>query len=374
MNYIARSQLVFDGIVKNLKFLGADGQILTAGKSGKIPPGQIRRNGTGSTPEKFQYFYHPDHLGSTSYVTDASGEVYQHLEYFAFGETFVEEHLNTDRTPYLFNGKELDEETGLYYYGARYYDARASVWLSVDPLAMKFPNISPYAFSANNPINFVDPDGRASEATNGTDPVFAPRIRPTGGELNKSRFQRVNRINPDGSIRQHHGIDILAPKGTSLKSALAGEVVSVRNTFKAGQYARNSYGNFIIVKSEVDGEPVFMKYAHLDQVNVKVDDQVSAGTAIGLTGNTGNAVGLSDDQDHVHIEASKGGDYFNLKTLINPEQFFETKFDSQGNPIKPNTLTDSEVSDISNFTNDFTNEQNFIDPSLPGPVSLPELE
>ena len=79
--------------MKNLKFLGADGQILTAGKSGKIPPGQIRGNGTGSTPEKFQYFYHPDHLGSTSYITDASGEVYQHLVYFAFGETFVEEHL-----------------------------------------------------------------------------------------------------------------------------------------------------------------------------------------------------------------------------------------------------------------------------------------
>ncbi len=58
--------------------------------------------------EPFRYFYHPDHLGSTSYVTDASGEVYQHLEYFAFGETFVEEHSNTDKTPYLFNGKEPD--------------------------------------------------------------------------------------------------------------------------------------------------------------------------------------------------------------------------------------------------------------------------
>ena len=118
VDYVGKTQRVFDGIVKNLKFLGADGQILTAGKSGKIPPGQI--NGTGgNVTEAFRYFYHPDHLGSTSYITDASGEVYQHLEYFAFGETFVEEHSNTERTPYLFNGKELDEETGLYYYGAR---------------------------------------------------------------------------------------------------------------------------------------------------------------------------------------------------------------------------------------------------------------
>ena len=158
VDYVGKTQKVFDGIVKNLKFLGADGQILTAGKSGKVPPGQI--SGTGNVTEAFRYFYHPDHLGSTSYVTDASGEVYQHLEYFAFGETFVEEHSNTDRTPYLFNGKELDEETGLYYYGARYYDARVSVWMSVDPMAEKFSDMTPYNYTFNNPIKYNDPDGR----------------------------------------------------------------------------------------------------------------------------------------------------------------------------------------------------------------------
>jgi RHS repeat-associated protein len=159
VNYPARSARVFEGIVKNLKFLGADGQILTAGKSGKIPPGQI--NGTGSNPtEAFRYFYHPDHLGSTAFVTDANGEVFQHLEYFAYGETFVEEHSNTDRIPYLFNGKELDEETGLYYYGARYYDPRLSIFPSVDPRAEQLANISPYAYANNNPIKFIDADGQ----------------------------------------------------------------------------------------------------------------------------------------------------------------------------------------------------------------------
>jgi RHS repeat-associated protein len=93
-------------------------------------------------------------------VPDANGEVYQHLEYFAFGETFVEEHSNTWRTPYLFNGKELDDETGLYYYGARYYDPRTSVWQSTDPLADKYPGWSPYNYVLNNPINYSDPDGR----------------------------------------------------------------------------------------------------------------------------------------------------------------------------------------------------------------------
>ncbi|HTJ51903.1 MAG TPA: RHS repeat-associated core domain-containing protein [Cyclobacteriaceae bacterium] len=161
IDYITKSQKLFDGIVKNLKFLGSDGQILTAGNSGKTPPGQLK-NG-GSTAEKFQYFYHSDHLGSTSYITDASGEVYQHLEYFAFGETFVDEHNNTDRVPYLFNGKELDEETELYYYGARYYDPKTSMFLTIDPLAEKYPNINPYAYAFNNPLHYSDPTGMEGE-------------------------------------------------------------------------------------------------------------------------------------------------------------------------------------------------------------------
>ena len=67
---------------------------------------------------------------------------------------------NYYNSPYKFNGKELDEETGLYYYGARYYSPRESIWLSVDPLAEKFPNVSPYAYALNNPIVLTDPDGR----------------------------------------------------------------------------------------------------------------------------------------------------------------------------------------------------------------------
>jgi len=126
---------------------------------GHYKNGSSASTGNGNAPGEFLYFYHPDHLGSTSYVTDAGGEVYQHLEYFAFGETFVEEHSNTERTPYLFNGKELDDETGLYYYGARYYDPRTSIWQSVDPLAAKMPAWSPYSMNYDNPVKFIDLNG-----------------------------------------------------------------------------------------------------------------------------------------------------------------------------------------------------------------------
>lgn len=68
------------------------------------------------------YWYHPDHLGSSSYITNLNGEISQHtsperrrrVEYLPFGETLVEEHLNSNNSPYKFNAKEFDAETGNY--------------------------------------------------------------------------------------------------------------------------------------------------------------------------------------------------------------------------------------------------------------------
>ena len=113
----------------------------------------------GDAYEKMQFYYHPDHLGSSSYITNLDGEVVQHIEYVPFGEVFVEERNNIWNTPYLFNAKEFDEETGLYYYGARYYDPRVSLWISTDPMEDKFPSVSSYTYVINNPLNILDPNG-----------------------------------------------------------------------------------------------------------------------------------------------------------------------------------------------------------------------
>ena len=115
--------------------------------------------------EKLIFFYHPDHLGSTSYVTDADGNIAQHIEYIPYGEVFVEERNNSFSTNYLFNAKELDNETGLYYYGARYLDPTGAMWLSVDPVF--HAGISPYAYCLGNPVKMVDPDGRVECDENG---------------------------------------------------------------------------------------------------------------------------------------------------------------------------------------------------------------
>jgi RHS repeat-associated protein len=122
-------------------------------------------NPQGKTPvEKDLYFFHPDHLGSSHYITDTQGQIFEHLEYFPYGETWVEESTNTQRTPYLFTGKEFDEETSLYYFGARYYDPRTSVWQSADPIDRfnaKSPTIglNLYQYGLLNPIRHFDPNG-----------------------------------------------------------------------------------------------------------------------------------------------------------------------------------------------------------------------
>jgi len=104
--------------------------------------------------------YHTDHLGSTALVTDLDGEVTQHVAYIPYGEIFVEQRNGSWASPYLFNAKELDEETGLYYYGARYLDPTNAAWLSVDPLFEKYVGMTPYGYCAGNPVKLVDVDGR----------------------------------------------------------------------------------------------------------------------------------------------------------------------------------------------------------------------
>ena len=115
-------------------------------------------------PETDLYFYHTDlpiaiGMGSSSWITDASGSVNQHMQYLPFGEDFISQRNSTWATPYTFTGKERDSETGYSYFGARYYDSDLSVWLSVDPLASKYPSMSGYMYCAGNPVMLVDPDG-----------------------------------------------------------------------------------------------------------------------------------------------------------------------------------------------------------------------
>jgi len=122
-----------------------------------------------------------DHLGSTSFVSDATQALVSRQEYFPSGEQWLDMDSPTQGIPptYLFNGKELDTETGLYYYGARYYDPRVQMWASPDPILAQYMRGSPnagvlnpahlglYTYARNNPVTFRDPDGKDATITFG---------------------------------------------------------------------------------------------------------------------------------------------------------------------------------------------------------------
>ena len=71
--------------------------------------------------------------------------------------------LLTANSSFTFSAKERDSETGLSYFGSRYYSSDLSVWLSVDPMAAKYPSLSPYVYCADNPVKLVDPNGEEIE-------------------------------------------------------------------------------------------------------------------------------------------------------------------------------------------------------------------
>ena len=81
--------------------------------------------------------------------------------YDADGNRTVKEHLGGEAV--WVNGKELDDETGLYYYGARYYAPKISVWYSTDPMEMDYPWVTTYGYCLGNPIKFVDNFGNEHE-------------------------------------------------------------------------------------------------------------------------------------------------------------------------------------------------------------------
>jgi len=112
-----------------------------------------------ATGVEARYFV-TDHLGSVRAVVNGDGEVLERNDYYPFGSRWDDGLLSDNR--YRYNGKEAQAFLNNPYldYGARQYDSDGGIWLGKDPLMEKYYPISPYSFCANNPIKFVDSDGR----------------------------------------------------------------------------------------------------------------------------------------------------------------------------------------------------------------------
>ena len=269
------------------------------------------------------YFYHPDHLGSSSLITDGTGALTQHIQYVPFGEVFVEERTNSWSTPYKFNGKELDEETGLYYYHARYYDPRLSVWLSVDPLAEKKPWISSYVYCRNHPINFIDPDGmdeyetdhrgRTVKVAENTDKDIVYSLNKKGERVDSREFE-YNSIKISSAKEGNDNFYIIRISGDDNAQQLFEFLTTPENfELKAGQnvefgvYYTGIKGdagvNFITTSQDLDAEKAG---------TYLFDNQLKFGNTI-----------RGHDHNHPNNDPTpsgtggKGGDIAFIKKLIN---------------------------------------------------------
>jgi RHS repeat-associated protein len=201
--------------------------------------------GTDVETEAGTWYYHADHLGSSSVVTDRDGEFYEQIEYFPYGETWVHNKSSEEMTgvPYKFTGHEKDPETSLYYAGARYYDARLARWVSVDPPLVtgeylpKAPwtkedrkynnnlpgmggvfnptNLNGHQYGGLSPIVLVDPDGntvitftKKAEVSGGAGGQAYSGIALQFGKGVKTKVFSFSGANLTAGIRADAGFDV----------------------------------------------------------------------------------------------------------------------------------------------------------------------
>jgi RHS repeat-associated protein len=143
--------------------------------------------------------------GNTDDVTDHYlADVLSQNDYYAFGMQMPERSNLAGGFRYGFNGKEKDDEVkgsgNSYDFGARIYDSRLGRWLSVDPLTKDFPDESPYTFATNNPLYYVDPDGKKSYTYLTIIDKDGKETKMTIVNENETKdFQRYNYFWDDGS-------------------------------------------------------------------------------------------------------------------------------------------------------------------------------
>ena len=181
------------------------------------------------------FFFHSDHLGSTSYITDDKGNITQYDAYLPYGELLVDEHSSTEEMPYKFNGKEMDEETGLYYYGARYMNPITSLWYGVDQISFTKPMLLSYAYCSDNPVRYYDQNGKI-----GIDGVIIGGIAGGASEYLSIMFQKMDNLSlksflkANNSLTWRDGLSIVYNIGTgavsgALDNGISTMVKIVRN-------------------------------------------------------------------------------------------------------------------------------------------------
>jgi len=180
------------------------------------------------------HYYTQDHLGNNRAVVNENGTLEQVTHYYPFGGVYGDAGSTPDCQDRKYNGKEYDHIHGLdwYDYGARSYDPALATWTSVDPLAEKYPNISPYAYCVDNPVNAIDVDGDSITILDeaGNPFLYEPTLTYSGqNEFVKTIFGYFDNLSKD-------------ERGTVVVNRL---VKSKNNySFRLGSPVKNTAGEF----------------------------------------------------------------------------------------------------------------------------------
>ena len=246
------------------------------------------------------YIYlHTDRLGSGSAVTDRSGEAVHVLGYMPYGETLLDLSHTHYETPYQFTGYEKDQETGLHYAEARYYDSRLSIFNSTDPMWHKYPHQSNYTYCNNNPLMYRDPTGRDGEIT-GSGTKEDPYIIHANYYYNKGELSDELKNGLNAAIREYNDREPIKIKSGYVKFDLSAQEVTDKYSSRMNDANSNLFGN-----------ESFFSVGNTVSVNYKDDDD-----ALGRANSAGISINISSIDNFV-----KNGDF--RKDLIQSTFFHE---------------------------------------------------
>ena len=169
-----------------------------------------------------RYYYVKDHIGNIRQTLDHSGTIVAAQDYYSYGEYIRSYNQGLPNDRYKFTGKERDNETNLDYFGARYYESSSGRWLSIDPSADKYPNLSPYIYCLNNPLNHLDPDGNDPTGITETVGVALGVAIGTGILIQSTYLVTKNYL-------EHPSLNSF-PSETNIKGVAIGIGVSLVNT------------------------------------------------------------------------------------------------------------------------------------------------
>ncbi|MEK7672304.1 MAG: RHS repeat-associated core domain-containing protein [Patescibacteria group bacterium] len=197
-------------------------------------------------------YHHGDHLGGANLETDENGTVIEAVDYYPFGEIRVDNTTTSYKNNYKFTGKELDADTGLYYYSARYYNPQLGRFISQDPWEgdLNDPqSLNKYSYVRNNPLKYIDPTGETFSLFNPTDYSFDNGCSGDcvlGSNYTPSANSSSGPIDESGNSIQldlgDYGIDVKSMIETSVNWAIVASLLKGRaglsrttNTAKAGE-------------------------------------------------------------------------------------------------------------------------------------------